>query len=214
MQRNWEILFSQKYNISINHVELHFSPNYLLHVCKWLKKNLTKIQSFHVSEEKTTIGIVSKWRRQVSADLPGRLLHPQTRYSQVSTKILGSPMSNANSDSMTAGWSESREYWMIYRGPGFLAVVWFGSSPTPLPHPPSSLSKLNRQHTGRLRKKDKLLTGEGGRGWARSWIFRPQESLFIYKSFGNLWSNLYFSPAVILQKDEYQKLLTWTYDSY
>ncbi len=24
----------------------------------------------------------------------------------------------------------SREYWMIYRGPGFLAVVWFGSSPT------------------------------------------------------------------------------------
>jgi hypothetical protein len=24
-----------------------------------------------------------------------------------------------------------REYWMIYRRPGFLAVVWFGSSPTP-----------------------------------------------------------------------------------
>ncbi len=24
-----------------------------------------------------------------------------------------------------------REYWMIYRGPGFLAVVWFGSSLSP-----------------------------------------------------------------------------------
>jgi hypothetical protein len=24
-----------------------------------------------------------------------------------------------------------REYWMIYRGPGFRAVVWFGSSPHP-----------------------------------------------------------------------------------
>ncbi len=28
-----------------------------------------------------------------------------------------------------------REYWMIYRGPGFLAVVWFGSSPTSSPPP-------------------------------------------------------------------------------
>ncbi len=25
------------------------------------------------------------------------------------------------------------KYWVIYRGPGFLAVVWFGSSPAPLP---------------------------------------------------------------------------------
>jgi hypothetical protein len=23
------------------------------------------------------------------------------------------------------------EYWMIYKGPGFLAIIWFGSSPTP-----------------------------------------------------------------------------------
>ncbi len=27
---------------------------------------------------------------------------------------------------------ECREYWMIYRRPGFLAVVWFGSSPNHL----------------------------------------------------------------------------------
>ncbi len=36
------------------------------------------------------------------------------------------------------GMDVSREYWMIHRGPGFLAVVWFGSSPTPL-------SPLSRQ---------------------------------------------------------------------
>jgi hypothetical protein len=48
------------------------------------------------------------------------------------------------------------EYYMIYRGPVFLAVVLFGSSPT-LP-----VSKLDCRHTGRLRKRDKLLTGEGG----------------------------------------------------
>ncbi len=29
-------------------------------------------------------------------------------------------------------WIGSREYWLIYRGPGFLAVVCFGSSPPPL----------------------------------------------------------------------------------
>ncbi len=49
----------------------------------------------------------------------------------------------------------------MYRGPGLLAVVWFGSSPSP---PPSPVSKLDRRHTGRLRKKDNLLTEEGGGG--------------------------------------------------
>ncbi len=28
---------------------------------------------------------------------------------------------------------ESREYWMIYRGPGFIDFVYFGSLPTPCP---------------------------------------------------------------------------------
>jgi hypothetical protein len=36
-----------------------------------------------------------------------------------------------------------REYWMIYRGPGFLAVVWFGSTPTPT----SPVSKVDQRHT-------------------------------------------------------------------
>jgi hypothetical protein len=55
-----------------------------------------------------------------------------------------------------------REYWVIYRGPGFLAVVWFGSLPTPFPL--LSVYKLVRRRTGRLRKRDKLLTGEGRKG--------------------------------------------------
>ncbi len=42
--------------------------------------------------------------------------------------------------------TETRGCWMIYRGPGFLAVVWFGSS---CPFPPSPVSKLDRRHTRR-----------------------------------------------------------------
>ncbi len=34
----------------------------------------------------------------------------------------------------------NREYWMIYRWPGFLAVIWFGSTPSPSPSPVSKLS--------------------------------------------------------------------------
>ncbi len=43
---------------------------------------------------------------------------------------------------------------MINIGPAFLAV-----SPTLSPPPPVRM--LNKQHTGRLRKGDNLLTGEG-----------------------------------------------------
>ncbi len=49
---------------------------------------------------------------------------------------------------------------IIYRGPGFLAVVWFGSSPT-LPHPVSKLSLFLSHPVCRL---SNLLTGEGGGG--------------------------------------------------
>ncbi len=49
----------------------------------------------------------------------------------------------------------SGEYWMIHRGPGFLAVEWRA---TPL----SPVSKLDWRHTGRHRKRDGLLTGGGG----------------------------------------------------
>ncbi len=59
-----------------------------------------------------------------------------------------------------------------------------------LPHPlPSPVSKLDRRHTGRLRKRDNLLTEEGG---------RRRESLVFYKSFNTLCSNA--QTAYILLK--------------
>jgi len=48
--------------------------------------------------------------------------------------------------------STTREHWMIYRDPGFLVA------PRPAPPP---VSKLDRHLTGRLRKRDNLLTGVG-----------------------------------------------------
>ncbi len=54
---------------------------------------------------------------------------------------------------------------MIYRGTGFLAVVWFGSSSTP--SHPSPFDKLDRRLTGRLRKRDNLMMGDGEWEWAR-----------------------------------------------
>ncbi len=74
---------------------------------------------------------------------------------------------------------------LIYRGPGFLAVEWFGSTPTPLS--PCHVSKLDRRHTRLLRKRLNLLTG-GQRGWAWGRIIRPLESLVLYKSFNPLCS--------------------------
>jgi hypothetical protein len=35
-------------------------------------------------------------------------------------------------------WKWCREYWMLYKGPGFLSVVWFGSFLHPLPPSPAS----------------------------------------------------------------------------
>jgi hypothetical protein len=58
-----------------------------------------------------------------------------------------------------------RKYWMIYRGPGFLAVVLFGTSPIPL------LSFSSH-------KLSPFLT-EGGMGWERSKVIRPRDWPFI-----------------------------------
>jgi hypothetical protein len=79
----------------------------------------------------------------------------------------------------------SREYWMIYMiyiGPGFLAVVIFGFSPTPSP--------LFRQQVASSFSQSSwtsLLTGGRGRGWGRSQIIQQLESLVLYKSFNTLW---------------------------
>jgi hypothetical protein len=55
----------------------------------------------------------------------------------------------------------------------------YNLAPRPSP-PPSPVIKLDQRRTGRLRRRDKLLTGEGGRGWAWNRILRPQESLVLY----------------------------------
>ncbi len=53
------------------------------------------------------------------------------------------------------------EYWMIYRGPGFLVVGWFASTPT---FSPSPVSKLDQRHTGRLKMTPCWQGGRSGRG--------------------------------------------------
>jgi hypothetical protein len=50
---------------------------------------------------------------------------------------------------------------MIYRGPGFLAVIWFGSSSTPSPH--------TRQQVVFLSQSYYVLPTEGGGVGAKSY---------------------------------------------
>ncbi len=81
--------------------------------------------------------------------------------------------------------SRTREHWTIYRGPGFLAVVWFGSTATPS-LPSSLVRKLDRRHTKKTEKLRQLADRRGGKGWAWSRIIRSKESLALYKSFNIL----------------------------
>jgi hypothetical protein len=70
---------------------------------------------------------------------------------------------------------------LAYRGPGILATIWFGSF-----FPPSSpVSKLNRWHIGRLRKRDNLLGKGGGRGMSQ--LILRRESLVLYNPLTDLW---------------------------
>ncbi len=75
-----------------------------------------------------------------------------------------------------------RDFWVIYRGLGLLAVVWFGISPTPFP--PSPVSKLSLSFS-----VFPCVAGWRGvkRGWGRSKIIRLWESLARSKSFNTLW---------------------------
>jgi hypothetical protein len=78
----------------------------------------------------------------------------------------------------------SREYWMIYRAPSFLAVVWFGSSPTPFPIPFPSASCLS--FSVFLCVAGRACWRERGRArGAKSYDHR--ESLALYKLFTTLW---------------------------
>ena len=61
-------------------------------------------------------------------------------------------------------------------------------APPPPPSPRAPVSKLDRWHTERLRKRDNSLTG---RGWEwrrkRRKIIRRRESLVLHKLFNTLW---------------------------
>ncbi len=89
----------------------------------------------------------------------------------------------------------AREYWMICRRPGFLALVTFGSSPTPYPLLPSvySAGRIHRK----IEKERQLANGRGGRGWGRSQIIRRGDSLPLCK----------YSPASTVSDIFHQKEL-------
>ncbi len=103
---------------------------------------------------------------------------------------------------LTAHRTRRREYWMIYSRPGFLAVVWFGSSPIPLPPTlPSVNAWLASGNTQEDWERDTTCWQERGEGWWRSQIILPLESLAsinhsrlkpgLYKSFKTLCKRLY-----------------------
>ncbi len=68
-------------------------------------------------------------------------------------------------------------------------MIRFDSAPT-TPLPPFPVSQLDGRHTGRLRKRDNLLTGEEGKGVGPERIIRPQEIQVLYKSFNTPCSGL------------------------
>jgi hypothetical protein len=74
-------------------------------------------------------------------------------------------------------------------GPGFLAVVWFGSSPTPNPPPVSELSLFLSLP---MCRRSSLLTGN----WEEP-MKQWQESLVLYKSFSARWLHCFFAQAQI-----------------
>ncbi len=90
----------------------------------------------------------------------------------------------------------AREYWMFYRGASILAVVWFGSPPTPSPPPLSSASFLFGPSScvSPVELTDRRV---GRRGWTSSQIIRPRESLTLYKSFNTLWKGSSFSATAV-----------------
>jgi hypothetical protein len=83
-----------------------------------------------------------------------------------------------------------REDWLFYRGPSFLAVVWFGS----MPPPPSS--SLSRQRIFSLSQSScvspvKLIDGIGGVEGAGVDPNHATASLVLYKTFNTLcWASV------------------------
>ncbi len=75
------------------------------------------------------------------------------------------------------------EHWIIHRGQGFLAVVWFVSSPSPSP-------PHQEARPATLRKRDSLLMREGEGGGQGAESYDRKEALSS-KTFNTLWRTLY-----------------------
>jgi hypothetical protein len=76
-----------------------------------------------------------------------------------------------------------REYWTIYRGPGFFDIVWFSPSLPPAPLPPFS-----KFFSLPVCRRSSLPTRKGGEScWGKSQIIRRWQGLVIHKSFNSLW---------------------------
>jgi hypothetical protein len=69
------------------------------------------------------------------------------------------------------------EYWLMYRGPGFLVVVLFGSQPTP---PALSCQQVVALSQSSCVSPAKLADGEGGGGGAKSYDGRKAWSSIKY----------------------------------
>jgi hypothetical protein len=82
----------------------------------------------------------------------------------------------------------SREYWMIYRGPGFLASYDFGSSPPP---PPT----LGRRRTGRLRKRAEWYGSEKSWSSINHSIFPAFRQHFSIVYLGTRWVKHCYNPS-------------------
>jgi hypothetical protein len=77
---------------------------------------------------------------------------------------------------------------MICRGPGFLAVVLFGPSPTL--QAPSPLSKLDGRHTKKTEKERRLADGRGGDGLGE------EPNYTTVRKPGPLWISQYSLAAI------------------
>ncbi len=90
---------------------------------------------------------------------------------------------------------EYREYWMIYKeSQSFSRSCDLAPNSSP---PPPSVNKLDRRHTGRLWKRNILLTEEGGKGVGKEPNHTtPRKPGPI--SFNNLCMNSFLTPTYIL----------------
>jgi hypothetical protein len=86
-------------------------------------------------------------------------------------------------------YSLAKGYCIIYRGPGFLVVVWFGSTPAPFLPPPTPFpSATCLSCSVFLFVIGRAYWGRGGWAWSR--MMQPQEFLALYKSFNALCPQL------------------------